>query len=95
MASAAKVFYSHLLFKAVEDGRIESLDEKAVRWEPRLQNLNKSLGFKDAEITWRLFATRSIGLHSVPVQSVATSPLYQRSALASHIEFVAFWQNRY
>ncbi len=59
VASAAKVFYSHFLFKAVEDGRIESVDEKAVRWEPRLQNLNKNLGFKDAEITWRNFANQT------------------------------------
>ena len=35
------------------------MDEKAVRWEPRLQNLNKSLGFKDTEIAWRHFANQT------------------------------------
>ena len=59
VASACKPFYSHLLFKAVEDGRIESLDEKAVRWEPRLKQINRQLGFKDANITWRHFATQT------------------------------------
>lgn len=58
VASAAKVFYSHFLFKAVEEGKIESLDEKAVQWEPRLQNLNSDLDFKDANIKWRHFANQ-------------------------------------
>jgi CubicO group peptidase (beta-lactamase class C family) len=59
VASAAKPFYAHLLFKAVEDGKIKSLDEKAVRWEPRLKTINANLGFKDAEITWRHFANQT------------------------------------
>lgn len=59
IASAAKVFYSHFLFKAVEDERIGSLDEKVIRWEPRLGNLNEQLGFKDAAITWRHFANQT------------------------------------
>ena len=36
VASAAKPFYSHFLFKAVELGKIGGLDEKVARWEPRL-----------------------------------------------------------
>jgi CubicO group peptidase (beta-lactamase class C family) len=59
LASACKPLYSHLLFKAIEDGRIESLDEKAVRWEPRLQEINEQLDFKDAEIAWRHFANQT------------------------------------
>lgn len=59
MASACKPFYSHLLFKALEDGLIESLDEKAVRWEPRLGQINGDLGFKDADIAWRHFANQT------------------------------------
>ena len=59
VASACKPFYSHFLFKALEDGRIESLDEKAVRWEPRLKNINQELAFKDADITWRHFANQT------------------------------------
>lgn len=58
IASASKPFYSHLLFKALEEGRIKSLDEKAVRWEPRLGEINEKLGFKDSQITWRHFANQ-------------------------------------
>lgn len=59
VASAAKVFYSHFLFKALEDEKITSLDEKVIRWEPRLKEINKSLGFKDREITWRHCANQT------------------------------------
>lgn len=59
VASACKPFYSHFLFKAVEDGKIESLDEKAVRWEPRLKHINEELAFKEAVITWRHFANQT------------------------------------
>jgi CubicO group peptidase (beta-lactamase class C family) len=58
VASACKPFYSHFLFKAVEDGKIASLDEKVVRWEPRLKQINEKLGFKDTSITWRHFANQ-------------------------------------
>ena len=59
VASACKPFYSHFLFKAFEDGKIRSLDEKAVRWEPRLKQINKELAFKDADIAWRHFANQT------------------------------------
>ncbi len=59
VASACKPFYSHFLFRAVEDSKIESLDEKAVRWEPRLKQINKELAFKDADIAWRHFANQT------------------------------------
>ncbi|RMG39269.1 MAG: hypothetical protein D6725_05465, partial [Planctomycetota bacterium] len=59
IASAAKPFYTHFLFKALEDGRIESLDERVVRWEPRLAKINAALGFKDARISWRHLATQT------------------------------------
>jgi len=36
VASAAKPFYSFFLFKAIEDGKIKSVDAKVVEWEPRL-----------------------------------------------------------
>jgi hypothetical protein len=65
VASACKPFYSHFLFKAVEDAKIESLDQKAVRWEPRLTHLNEELGFKDADITWRHFANQTSCYQSV------------------------------
>lgn len=60
VASACKPWFSHFLFKALEDGKLESVDEcVAVRWEPRLSVLNADLGFKDREITWRHFATQT------------------------------------
>ena len=58
VASAAKPFYSHFLFKAVEDGRISSLDERANKWEPRLSQINPDLGYKDRGVTWRHFANQ-------------------------------------
>lgn len=53
VASAAKPLYSHFLFMAVEDGRIFSFDERLGKWEPRLNRINKNLGYKDSRITWR------------------------------------------
>lgn len=53
VASAVKPLYAHFLFKALEDGKISSLDEGIVKWEPRLKNINKDLGYKDRNITWR------------------------------------------
>src|SRR4030042_3678284 len=41
VASAAKPLYSHFLFKAIEDGKISSLDERVSKWEPRLNRINK------------------------------------------------------
>jgi hypothetical protein len=59
VASAVKPVFTHFLFKALEGGRIPTLDEPAVRWEPRLSELNAALGHKDARITWRHFATQT------------------------------------
>lgn len=59
VASASKPLYSHFLFAAVESGKVAGLDEKVVRWEPRLKAINKDLGFKDAAITWRDFANQT------------------------------------
>lgn len=59
VASACKPFYSHFLFKALEDSKIESLDERAARWEPRLKLINKELDFKDAAMAWRHFANQT------------------------------------
>jgi len=58
VASAAKPLYSHFLFRALEDGKIASLDERASKWEPRLGQINKDLGYKDRNITWRHFANQ-------------------------------------
>ncbi len=59
VASACKPFFSHFLFKGVEDGKVPSLDEKVVRYEPRLGRLNAGLGCKDKDITWRHLATQT------------------------------------
>jgi len=59
VASAAKPWYSHFLFKAIEDGKIASLDEKVDRLEPRLNDLNANLGYKNREITWRHLANQT------------------------------------
>ena len=58
IASACKPFFTHFLFKALEDGRIPSLDQTVNTWEPRLDNINASLGYKDRNITWRHFANQ-------------------------------------
>lgn len=59
VASAAKPFYAHLLLKAVEDGKIESVDEKVARWEPRLMGINRKLDYKDRLMTWRHMANQT------------------------------------
>jgi len=58
VASACKPVYTHFLLKALEDEKIPSLDEKASSWEPRLNDINKQLGHKDREITWRHMANQ-------------------------------------
>ncbi len=58
VASAAKPVYAHFLFKAVEDGRIFSLDEPVCKWEPRLKQINPALAYKDSRITWRHMANQ-------------------------------------
>lgn len=57
--SAEKPWYAHFLFKALEDGKIPSLDQKVNLWEPRLNDLNADLGHKDRNITWRHLANQT------------------------------------
>ena len=52
VASACKPWYTHFLLKAVEDGRIKSLDAKVVPLEPRLQGV-------DRDIAWRHLANQT------------------------------------
>ena len=68
VASAAKPWYAHFLFKALEDGKIAGLDEKLSTWEPRLDKINRDLGYKDRDITWRHAAnqTSCYGLKEKP-----------------------------
>ena len=51
VASACKPWFSHFLFKALEDGKIASLDDKVAALEPRLKG-------NDRDITWRHLANQ-------------------------------------
>jgi len=59
VASAAKPVYAHFLWKAVADGRLKSLDERLVDYEPRLAPLNSDSGHKDRQITFRHACTQA------------------------------------
>lgn len=59
VASACKPWYSHFLFKAVEEGKLKSVDELVIKFEPRLEDLNPKLGFKDRRIRWRDLANQT------------------------------------
>ena len=51
--SSVKPIYAHLILKAVETGKISSLDSRLVEWVPEIGGLNPDLGYKDREITFR------------------------------------------
>jgi len=57
--SAEKPWYAHFLWNALEDGKIPSLDQKVNVWEPRLNDINADLGYKDRKITWRHLANQT------------------------------------
>ena len=59
VASAARPFYAHSFWKAIEVDKIESVDGKAVKWDRRLRNINKELSYKDREIRCRDFANQT------------------------------------
>ncbi len=77
IASAAKPLYTHFTLKAVEEGRIESLDEPVLEWAPELMPLNEVLQFKDRHITFRhlLMQTSGYGLHEPPGTAFAYNDL--------------------
>lgn len=58
IASAVKPILSTLLLRAVQQGKIESVDAKVADFEPRLRALNRG---KDAGITWRHLASQTSG----------------------------------
>ncbi|NCA83454.1 MAG: class A beta-lactamase-related serine hydrolase [Opitutae bacterium] len=72
-ASSTKPMYAHLLFKAIESGRLGSLDERAATWLPALGELNAELGHKDRQITLRhlLGQTSGYGLAEKPGEAFA------------------------
>ncbi len=58
IASAAKPFISLLMLRAVQEGKLKSIDDRVADFEPRLLELN---GGKNAEITWRHLAHQTSG----------------------------------
>jgi CubicO group peptidase (beta-lactamase class C family) len=58
IASAVKPVLTTLLFLAVQEGKLKSVDDKVADFEPRLRTLNRG---KDATITWRHFASQMSG----------------------------------
>jgi hypothetical protein len=59
VASACKPWFAHFLFAAIEQGKLASVDEHVVKVEPRLADLNVSLGHKDRAILWRHLASQT------------------------------------
>jgi CubicO group peptidase (beta-lactamase class C family) len=59
VASAFKPLLTTLLFMAIQEGKLGSVDDRVAVFEPRLQSLN---GGKDAGITWRHLASQTSGL---------------------------------
>jgi CubicO group peptidase (beta-lactamase class C family) len=58
VASAFKPLLSTLMFIAVQEGKISSVDEPVAKFEPRLASLNNG---KDAALTWRHLASQTSG----------------------------------
>jgi len=58
VASAFKPVLSTLLLMAVQEGRLNSVDELVADFEPRLKSLNNG---KDGGITWRHLASQTSG----------------------------------
>lgn len=71
--SSIKPIYAHLLYKAVETGRIPSLDSRVVDWVPEIGELNPERGFKDRGITFRhlLHGLSGYGLAENPGEAFA------------------------
>lgn len=71
--SSIKPLYAHLLYKAVETGRVPSLDARVAEWVPEIGDLNPDLGFKDRDITFRhlLNHVSGYGLTEAPGEAFA------------------------
>jgi CubicO group peptidase (beta-lactamase class C family) len=61
VASACKPIFTHFLLLAIEDGKLKSVDDSVMAFEPRLKELNADLGHKDRGITWRHLANQTSG----------------------------------
>lgn len=61
IASAFKPVLAHLVYAAVEEGLIDSLDSPVEDHARELRDINESLGHKDRRITWRHLLTHTSG----------------------------------
>ncbi|MDX9973304.1 MAG: serine hydrolase [FCB group bacterium] len=59
VASAAKPWFVHFLFLAVEEQKLSGLDVKASRYAPSLASINAELDYKDRGITFRHLANQT------------------------------------
>ena len=73
VASSCKPVYAFLALKAIEEGRLRSLDDRVAPFMPGLDRLNPEWGFKDREITFRhlLQQTSGYGLAERPGEAFA------------------------
>ena len=73
VASLAKPIYAYLTFKAIETGRIPSLDSHLIHWAHEIKDLNPTLGYPDRDITFRhlLEQTSGYGLEERPGEAFA------------------------
>lgn len=72
-ASSIKPIYAFLTYKAIETGRLGSLDDRVADWVPELDDLNAEAGYKDRDITFRhlLEQTSGYGLEEEPGEAFA------------------------
>lgn len=81
IASAMKPLLSTLLFKAIEEGRLKSVDERVADVLPELATLD---GGKNAGITWRQLASQTSGYGLTEAPGAAYS--YNDFALALYYD---------
>ncbi len=77
IASAFKPVLSTLLLMAVQEGRLNSVDEPVTEFEPRLKTINHG---KDVRITWRHLASQTSGYGLI--EPPGTAYAYNDFALA-------------
>jgi CubicO group peptidase (beta-lactamase class C family) len=81
VASAVKPLISTLLFIAIQEGKLKSVDDRVSEFEPALAKLN---GGKDAAITWRHLASQTSGYGLAEQPGAAYS--YNDFALALYFD---------
>jgi len=68
IASASKPLYSHLMFLAIQEGKLAGVDQQVAKYQPALNDLNRRLGYKDRKLTFRHLAyqTACLGFEEEP-----------------------------